>query len=116
MKLDRLARSVPDARNIAYELTRKGVTLSLGGSIYDPTDPIGRLLVHALGIGAEVEADLIRARTREGMAIAKAKGRLRGKQPKPSHHQRKHLLGLVDAGQYTRGEIAELMGASRTTV
>ena len=31
---------------------------------------------------AEFEADLARARTREGMAVAKAKGRLRGKQPK----------------------------------
>jgi DNA invertase Pin-like site-specific DNA recombinase len=31
---------------------------------------------------AEFEADLIRARTREGMTVARAKGRLRGKQPK----------------------------------
>src|SRR4051794_29212889 len=31
-KLDRLARSLPDARDIADELTRKGVALSLGGS------------------------------------------------------------------------------------
>ena len=116
MKLDRLARSVPDARDIADELTRKGVALSLGGSTYDPTDPIGRLLFNILGIVAEFESDLIRARTREGMAVAKAKGRLRGKQPKLSNHQRKHLLGLVDAGQHTRVEIAELMGVSRTTV
>jgi hypothetical protein len=35
-KLDRLARSLPDARDIADELTRKGVALSLGGSVYDP--------------------------------------------------------------------------------
>ncbi|MFJ6001843.1 recombinase family protein [Arthrobacter sp. NPDC092385] len=115
-KLDRLARSVLDARGIADELTRKGVALSLGGSIYDPTDPIGRLLFNVLGIVAEFESDLIRARTREGMAVARAKGRLRGKQPKLSDHQRKHLLGLVDAGEYTRGEMAELLGVSRTTV
>jgi DNA invertase Pin-like site-specific DNA recombinase len=44
------------------------------------------------------------------------KGRLRGKQPELSHHQRKHLLSLVDSGEYTRGEIAELLGVSRTTV
>jgi len=30
----------------------------------------------------QIEADLARARTREGMASAKAKGRLRGNQPK----------------------------------
>ncbi len=40
-KLDRLARSLPDARDIADELTKKGVALNLGGSVYDPTDPIG---------------------------------------------------------------------------
>jgi DNA invertase Pin-like site-specific DNA recombinase len=38
-KLDRLARSLPDARDIADELTAKGVSLSLGGSTYDPADP-----------------------------------------------------------------------------
>ncbi|BBE24644.1 hypothetical protein MN0502_35270 (plasmid) [Arthrobacter sp. MN05-02] len=56
-KLDRLARSVIDARDIADELTRKGVALSLGGSIYDPTDPVGRLLFNVLGIVAEFESD-----------------------------------------------------------
>lgn len=34
-KLDRLARSLPDARDIADEVARKGVSLSLGGSVYD---------------------------------------------------------------------------------
>lgn len=47
-----------------------------------------------LGIVAEFEADLIRMRTREGVAVARARGRLRGKQPKLSTSQRKHLLAL----------------------
>src|SRR5690349_18112349 len=51
-KLDRLARSVPDARTIADELTQRSVKLSLGGSIHDPTDPIGRLLFNALAMVA----------------------------------------------------------------
>ena len=42
-KLDRLARSLPDARAIADELTVRQVSLNLGGSVYDPTDPVGRL-------------------------------------------------------------------------
>jgi len=41
-KLDRLARSLPDARAIAEELTVRQVRLSLGGSVYDPHDAVGR--------------------------------------------------------------------------
>jgi hypothetical protein len=59
-KLDRLARSVPDARAIAEELTARGVKLNLGGSVHDPTDPIGKLLFTALSMVAEFEADLAR--------------------------------------------------------
>ena len=43
-KLDRLARSLPDARDIADELTAREVKLNIGGSVHDPTDPVGRLL------------------------------------------------------------------------
>ena len=38
-KLDRLARSVLDAHQIANELAELGVKLNIGGSIHDPTDP-----------------------------------------------------------------------------
>src|SRR3954464_12886334 len=41
-KLDRLARSVPDARAIADELVARGVKLALGSSVYDPADPMGK--------------------------------------------------------------------------
>jgi hypothetical protein len=71
-------------RDIADELTRKGVALDLGGSVYNANDPVGKLLFNVLGMIAEFESDLIRARTHEGMAVAKAKGRLRGKPPKLS--------------------------------
>jgi DNA invertase Pin-like site-specific DNA recombinase len=80
-KINRLARSLLDARDIAEELTDKGVVFSLGGSTYDPTDPVGRRLSNVLGMMAEFEADLIRTRTREWMAVAKANGRLKGTQP-----------------------------------
>jgi DNA invertase Pin-like site-specific DNA recombinase len=115
-KLDRLARSLPDAREIADELIRRRIVLSLGGSAYDPTDPVGKLLFNVLGMVAEFEADLIRMRTREGMAVAKAKGRLRGKKPKLSPAQQRHLLALHAAGEHTSGELAELFGVSRATV
>ena len=115
-ELDRLARSLPDARDILDELTRRNVKLSLGGSIHDPTDPVGRLLFNVLAMVAEFESDLIRMRTREGMKIAKAKGRLKGKQPKLKPNQAKHLLELHDLGTYTQAELAELFGVGRSTI
>src|SRR6266849_1306891 len=54
-KLDRLARSLPDAREILDDLTKREVKLSLGGSVHDPTDPVGRLLFNVLAMVAEFE-------------------------------------------------------------
>jgi DNA invertase Pin-like site-specific DNA recombinase len=59
-KLDRLARSLPDARDIVAELTGAGVRLNIGGAVHDPTDPVGRLLFNVLAMIAEFESDLIR--------------------------------------------------------
>ena len=55
-------------------------------------------------------------RTREGMQVAKAKGRLRGKQPKLKSNQAKHLLELYDLGTYSVTDLAELFGVGRSTV
>jgi DNA invertase Pin-like site-specific DNA recombinase len=113
-KLDRLARSLPDARAIADELTARQISLSLGGSVCDPTDAVGRLLFNVLAMVAE--SDLIRVRTREGMKVAKAKGRLRGKQPKLNPRQEAHLVSLVHSVEYSTAEVAQLFGIGRSTV
>jgi len=80
-KLDRLARSVPDARAIADALVARGVKLALGSSVYDPADPMGKMFFNILATFAEFEADLIRLRTREGMAVARARGKLKASSP-----------------------------------
>jgi DNA invertase Pin-like site-specific DNA recombinase len=115
-KLERLARSIPDARDITEELSARQIKLSLGGVAYDPTDPAGRLLFNVLALVAEFEADLIRGRTREGMRVAKAKGRLRGKAPKLSRAQEAHLVQLHGDGEHTVAELAELFRVTRSTV
>lgn len=115
-KLDRLARSVPDAREIGDSLVARGVKLSLGGQVYDPTDPMGKMFFNILATFAEFEVDLLRMRTREGMAIAKAKGKLKGKQPKLSARQQAHLVELHQAGKHTVVELAELFSVSRPTI
>jgi DNA invertase Pin-like site-specific DNA recombinase len=115
-KLDRLARSVPDARYIADALVERGVALALGHSRYNPTDPMGKMFFNILATFAEFEADLIRLRTREGMAIARAKGKLRGKQPKLSDKQQKELCRMHGTGKYSISDLAELFSVSRPTV
>jgi DNA invertase Pin-like site-specific DNA recombinase len=115
-KLDRLARSVPDARAIADAFVARGVKLALGSSVYDPADPMGKMFFNILATFAEFEADLIRLRTREGMAIARAKGKLRGKRPKLSDRQQKELRRMHDTGEHAISDLAELFRVSRPTV
>jgi len=113
-KLDRLVRSLPDARAIADGLTVRQVRLNIGGSVYDPTDPVGRLLFNVIAMVAEF--DLIRLSTREGMKVAKAKGRLRAKQPKLNHSPAAHLVALLKCGDYSTAELGDLFGVARFTV
>ena len=115
-KLDRLARSVPDARAIGDELSGRGVKLQIGGSVHDPTDPMGKLFFNILATFAEFEADRIKMRTREGMAVARAKGKLRGKKPKLSDRQQKELRRMYDTGDYSISDLAEVFSISRPTV
>jgi len=115
-KLDRLARSVPDARAIGDDLAERGIKLSLGGQVYDPTDPMGKMFFNILATFAEFEVDLLRLRTREGMAIARAKGKLRGRQPKLSVRQQAELRRMHASGGYSVADLAELFSVSRPTV
>ena len=54
--------------------------LTLGRTIHDPDDPMGKMFLNIQGTFAEFEVDLIWTRIREGMAIVRAKVKLRGKQ------------------------------------
>ena len=115
-KLDRLARSVPDARQIGDSLVARGVKLSLGGSIYDPADPMGKMFFNVLATFAEFEVDLLRLRTREGLAIARAKGKLKGKRPKLTGRQQGELVRMHGTGEYTIAELMEVFRVGRATV
>ena len=106
----------PDARAIADLLRERGVKLALGRALYDPGDPMGKLFFNILATFAEFEADLIRMRPREGMAIARARGKLRGKQPKLSDRQQRELCRMHATGEYSISDLAELFSVSRPTV
>jgi len=65
---------------------------------------------------AEYEANRIRARTREGMAVVKAKGMLKGRKPRLYTAQEKHLVALYRRGERTSAEIAEPFAVSCATI
>lgn len=115
-KLDRLARSVPDAHALAQEITAKGAKLRLGDSVHDPRDPMGKLLFNVLAMIAEFERDLISMRTRDGLALAVAEGRMKGGRPKLKPGIERELIRAYRADDRTVGELAESFGIGRATV
>jgi DNA invertase Pin-like site-specific DNA recombinase len=92
-RLDRLARSTRDLLNTLGTIAeRKAGFRSLGDAWADTTTLHGRLMLTVLGGLAEFERDLIRSRTGEGRARAKARGVKMGRKPKLTPHQRNEAI------------------------
>ncbi|MFJ9367983.1 recombinase family protein [Nocardia sp. NPDC101769] len=81
-EFDRFARNMAEASDILTGLRNRGVLFGLSRAIHHWNNPFGKLFPQTLTMVAEFEANLDHLRTREGMARARAKGRLKGKQPK----------------------------------
>jgi DNA invertase Pin-like site-specific DNA recombinase len=115
-RLDRLARSTRDLLNTLATITdRKAGFRSLGDTWADTTTPHGRLMVTVLGGLAEFERELIRARTSEGQARAKANGVKLGRKPKLTPHQRREAIKRRDAGEPVR-EVARSYNVHGSTI
>ena len=74
------------------------------------------MFFNILATFAEFEVDLLRLRTREGMAVARAKGKLRGKQPKLTARQQAELARMHATGEYTIADLMEVFSVGRATV
>lgn len=72
VKLDRLGRSASSILEFFARAERDGVRLVVLDQQIDTSTPVGRLVRTVLAAMAELEADLIRERTREAMAALKA--------------------------------------------
>jgi DNA invertase Pin-like site-specific DNA recombinase len=80
-KLDRLGRSVKNLIELAENLRERGVDLVATQQQIDTTTSTGKLLFTMLAAIAEFERDLIRERTMDGLAAARAKGNVGGRKP-----------------------------------
>jgi DNA invertase Pin-like site-specific DNA recombinase len=79
-RLDRLARSVIDLRNIIARLEAKGAGFScIQQGAIDTTRSDGKLLLNILGSFAEFELDIRKERQMEGIAKAKDMGKYKGR-------------------------------------
>lgn len=116
-RLDRLARSTRDLLNTLAAISeRKAGFRSLGDAWADTTTPHGRLMLTVLGGLAEFERELIRARTGEGRARAKARGQSLGRPFKLTPHQRLEALARRERGDETLAEIGRSYNVSPATI
>lgn len=78
--LDRLSRSLTDLFSIVNTIKEKGADFKvLDNKDMDTTSPHGKLLFGMMGVIAEFERDMIKQRTKEGIEVAKAKGKYQGR-------------------------------------
>ena len=116
-RLDRLARSTRDLLNILATLAQRGAAFrSLADAWADTTTPHGRLMLTVLGGLAEFERDLIRARTSEGRARAKARGQHMGRPSKLTPAQRREGLHALASGEATQADLVRRFNVSKSTI
>jgi DNA invertase Pin-like site-specific DNA recombinase len=116
-RLDRLARSTRDLLNTLAAITdRKAGFRSLSDAWADTTTAHGRLMLTVLGGLAEFERELIRARTSEGRARAKANGKSLGRPFKMTPHQRSEAIKRRDRGEESLAEIGRSYNVSAATI
>lgn len=77
---------------------------------------MSKMFFNMLAVFAEFEADLLKMRTREGMAIARSRGKLMGKAPKLTPRQQAELVRMHSTGEYTIAELMEVFSVGRATV
>ena len=116
--MDRLARSLVDLRQLVKDLTARGVAVEFVKEnlrFVGDDAPIAVLLLSLLGAVAEFERALILERQREGIAIAKAAGKYKGRRRALSAPQQDELRRRIAQGE-RKTDLARQFGISRETV
>lgn len=117
VKLDRLGRSLAHLVLIVEELGRLNVPLICFTQGIDTShdNPVGRLQLAVLMAIAEFERALIRERTLDGLAAARARGSRLGRPPKVTEEHRERIRALHASGEGVRA-IARALQLAPSTV
>lgn len=116
--MDRLARNLEDLRRLVRELTGQGVKVEFikeNLTFAGDDSPINTLLLSMLGAVAEFERSMILERQREGIALAKAAGKYKGRKAALTDEQADELRARLAKGESVTA-LARELGVSRQTV
>jgi len=116
--MDRLARNLDDLRRLVKSLTSKGVKVTFEKESMTFTgddSAMSTLMLSMMGAFAEFERSLILERQREGIAIAKAAGKYKGRKPALTQEQADQLRTKALAGE-KKAVLAREFGISRETL
>ena len=115
--ISRLARSTRDLLNIVDELAMKGVQFVSQKESIDTQSPQGKFMLTVFAAMAELERDQIRQRQAEGIAIAKAEGKYKGRMAiQFDRYMFEQLYKEWKAGKITQKYMCEKLRMSRRTL
>ena len=115
-RLDRLGRSLVDLVHIVNDLEARGVGFVSLTEQVNTTSPSGKLVFHVFAALAEFERNLIRERTKAGLASARARGRSGGRPPKLTGKDLAMAKSLMADRTTDVTEIAKRFGVNRSTL
>jgi DNA invertase Pin-like site-specific DNA recombinase len=114
-KLDRLSRTVKQLVDLISELKSKGINFKSLTNGIDTTTTAGRFFFHIMASLAQMERDLISARTKAGLAAVKRLGRLGGHRPVMTDGKIRSAKRLLKTGMLPR-EVADDLAISLATL
>ena len=97
-KLDRASRSLMNLCQVVKRLEDKEIGFRCLTQAIDTTTPGGKLVFHIFGAIAEFEREMIRERTRAGMAAARRRGVRIGRPAKIAEQARARVLEILKSG------------------
>jgi DNA invertase Pin-like site-specific DNA recombinase len=115
-KLDRLGRSMRDLLDVVVGLHQRGIGLCSLHEAIDTTTAAGKLTFHLFAALAEFEADLVRERTRAGLAAARRQGRRLGRPRALTPAQVEMARTLLQNPKLTSRQVAAQLGVHRATL
>jgi DNA invertase Pin-like site-specific DNA recombinase len=113
-KLDRIARSTKHLLEITDLLKKKKVVFKVLNINFDTSTPTGKLMQTMLAAVAEFEREMMLERQAEGIRIAKAQGKFKGRKP-TARAKSDEVMNYLAEG-LTKEAVAEKVGISVSSV